>query len=696
MERKKKEIQGSTSEKVEIVLFNYKTFRYMPVREGWESFVRNNVTGSNFMYGDVDYRRFKKMLSDTLYHIYNKAPGFFDTMSCLDPTGSGNGTEGGDGGYQILQCFLMFLQEDKVIVTDKKLKASQKKLTDAMTDTYKFRRLMQQWIINETDYFTGCEDIMTELDRGPFTKDEEWVLFKPILEKALVDQFNPTYDGDVFARCFTLPKKSSQPELDVKHFMVFAKATKTRIVLIMHHRSNNWSMKENNDSFLVHDFDWRYSDTDPEYKFSTSIPDFGQDFDFFRTAIFMRSPGCLRADQDYIYWLKEKGEQVMTMWLPQSYDPTKEDRNNVAKAKRDRTVTIGRAAGNMVGAAAEDNEETGPRETLPTNVEVEEEKEEATGPGEDNEEAGPGKTSHTDVEVEEDNEEATGPGENIQNDGEDEDSEHTARPHNSNSNDNKGKRNAWSRDGPDNKYERSTLCMLIEWLKSDRNYNRWKMKEDGKKGAMQEKLAKDINKAGKDLVPPRNRKGKAIGEKIVSLEHRMQQAVKVVDSQLQKPKGLRGDKLMARIRKEFHYFEELYPVMKDALKLRDIFAEMRGEEMQRDPSAASVSVEGVAGDVQLANTSNSSNRPLSTLEKLEIEGKAIDIYAKRQEQRLKDYQVYCDFLKDKTDHDFIANCFPTLIFFFKKEDFEEVKYRNYVKLYNDAVKRSGVFEPMIM
>ena len=176
----------------------------------------------------------------------------------------------------------------------------------------------------------------------------------------------------------------------------------------------------------------------------------------------------------------------------------------------------------------------------------------------------------------------------------------------------------------------------------------------------------------------------------------MQQAVKVVDSQLQKPKGLRGDKLMARIRKEFHYFEELYPVMKDALKLRDIFAEMRGEEMQQDPSAASVSVEGVAGDVQLANTSNSSNRPLSTLEKLEIEGKAIDIYAKRQEQRLKDYQVYCDFLKDKTDHDFIANCFPTLIFFFKKEDFEEVKYRNYVKLYNDAVKRSGVFEPMIM
>ena len=82
----------------------------------------------------------------------------------------------------------------------------------------------------------------------------------------------------------------------------------------------------------------------------------------------------------------------------------------------------------MVGAAAEDNEETGPRETLPTNVEVEEEKEEATGPGEDNEEAGPGKTSHTDVEVEEENEEATGPGENIQNDVEDEDSEHTARP----------------------------------------------------------------------------------------------------------------------------------------------------------------------------------------------------------------------------------------------------------------------------
>jgi hypothetical protein len=39
----------------------------------------------------------------------------------------------------------------------------------------------------------------------------------------------------------------------------------------------------------------------------------------------------------------------------------------------------------------------------------------------------------------------------------------------------------------------------------------------------------------------------------------------------------------------------------------------------------------------------------------------------QQEQRLKDYQAYCGLLKDKTDHDFIAQCFPTLVFFSKKK-----------------------------
>jgi hypothetical protein len=139
---------------------------------------------------------------------------------------------------------------------------------------------------------------------------------------------------------------------------------------------------------------------------------------------------------------------------------------------------------------------------------------------------------------------------------------------------------------------------------------------------------------------------------------------------------------------------------------------MRGENMP--PAASTNSVqdieitrhESVAEAVQLANTSNASNlHTINAMEKLEIEGKTIEIQAKRkqqaieihamqQEQRLKDYQAYCGLLKDKTDHDFIAQCFPTLVFFFKKEDFEEAKYREYVKLYNDSVKKTGIYEPM--
>lgn len=695
LDEKKKKVGGSKKNTVEIVLFHYKEVRYLPVREGWESFVKETITGSNYIYGLTnDYTRLNNLFSDHLFHLYNKAPWFFDSMACLDTTVSSDGM---DGGYQILQCFLMFLQEDKVIVTEKKLKARQKKLTDAMTDTYKLRRLMKQWVIDETDYFLG-RDVMTELDRGPLTQAHDWALFKPLLVKALPDQFDPAYQGEGLVNCFATPKNSPQPQLDVKHLLVFAKATKTRIVLLLHFRSNNWLMEENDDSFVCHDFDWRYSDT-PDYKYSSSIPVFGDEFDFFRTAIIMRAPGCAGTDGDHIYWYQNRIEPILTMWLPQSYDPTKEERKTaprdlVVVPRNVHEVTTEPATVN-VGAVTEANEEAeNGGETLQNDFEEEETA--APAPrdqvvAQNVHEATTEPAAGVNVgAVTETNEEAD-PGENLQYDVDEEEQKEEAGI--------KGKRNAWSRDGPNNKYEGSTLWCLIDWLKSDRNYARWKMKEDGKKGAMQEKLAGDINKAGKDLIPPRNRKGKALGEKIVRLEHRMQTAVKVVDSQLRKPKGLRGDKLMARIRKEFHYFEELYPAMKDALGLRDIFAEMRGEQMQIPSAAATVSVEGVAGgDVQLANLSNlSSNQPFngSTLEKLEIEGKAIDIYAKRQEQRLKDYQSYRD-LKEMMDHDFIANKFPTLVFFFKKGDFEEKKYRHYVELYNAAVTKSGIYEPMSM
>ena len=105
---------------------------------------------------------------------------------------------------------------------------------------------------------------------------------------------------------------------------VFAKATRTRIVLLIYYRSDNWHMAENNDSFCCFDIDWRYSDTVPGYKYSKCIPDFGENFDFYRTAVMMRAPASLRVDGDYIYWNdKEAVDYIYSMWLPESYDPTR-------------------------------------------------------------------------------------------------------------------------------------------------------------------------------------------------------------------------------------------------------------------------------------------------------------------------------------------------------------------------------------
>jgi hypothetical protein len=75
-----------------------------------------------------------RQLADSLFHLHNTAPAFFEKMLLLNPIDNSNDV------YQLLQLFLMFLQEDnlqedKVTVTEKTCKAHQKTLTDAMRDT---------------------------------------------------------------------------------------------------------------------------------------------------------------------------------------------------------------------------------------------------------------------------------------------------------------------------------------------------------------------------------------------------------------------------------------------------------------------------------------------------------------------------------------------------------------------------------
>ena len=214
--RKELENKKQTKKQVEIVLLNINGVRYLPVREGWESFVQESVSASCYIYSESPQDNVDRQLGDTLFHLHHKAPTFFVKMSMIDPC---------DNGYQLLQMFLMFLKEDEVVVTDKTCKARQKTLTDAMRDTYKLRKLMRKWIVNESNYLKGCS-IMTELERMPKTSDDDWASFQPTLKIALAESLDPRYKGDesLLKQCYAVPRKSAaQPELDVKHIAVFAK-----------------------------------------------------------------------------------------------------------------------------------------------------------------------------------------------------------------------------------------------------------------------------------------------------------------------------------------------------------------------------------------------------------------------------------------------------------------------------------------
>jgi hypothetical protein len=124
---------------VEIVLWEYNgTVFLLPVRIEWQELVTQIVDTTNYIHDGDRNDSFEKKLADSLFYLYNKAPAFFDTMSMLGPIDSAH------GGYHLLQLFLVFLKEDQVVESDKKLKAGRKKLRQAMRDSMLMRKLMKE------------------------------------------------------------------------------------------------------------------------------------------------------------------------------------------------------------------------------------------------------------------------------------------------------------------------------------------------------------------------------------------------------------------------------------------------------------------------------------------------------------------------------------------------------------------------
>jgi len=617
IKRRKSYIQNRVAE---YVLWQYNgPIILQSVRQGWEWLVEETVDAANYILDPDRNDSFDTKLADSLFHLYDFCPAFFDTMSMLDPTDCTN------GGYYLLQLFLVFLQEDRAVPTDKKLKAGHKKLREAMRDTYKLRKLMREWVIADADYIKQDRTIC-ELSRPPYQPEEEWrERVETFLITLLEEEVNPDNPEAELLDTFREPRKSIQPDLDARHLVVFTKATKTRIFFLNYHVKDIWRNRgHQTDSFTCCELDGRDDTTGPRCKYTSFIPEFGDNFDFYRTAIIMKTPACTHVVNDVIVWDAKWGRFHYTMWLPKSYDPTikvpYDPAINVMVRPTNVNEVVSEAASTVnevVPEAASTVKEVVPEAASTTVIQEEVPPptqhvvvNEVTPPTQHvvnkvtvPEEAPPPPTRHGVNEeiipeaarIAEPQDEV---GENdaipvddvvLQDASEGEEEEVVE--------DRKGRgiRNIWSMDSADGGYVGSSNWMIIEWLKTGQNYELWMNKKDGNGGQKTKKewqieLADAINEAGKNFDPPRKRTWKAIGEKIDYIQRRMERAVLAYRKQLSRPKGKRGMELSNFLKLQIPFYEELYPVMRvnDALHLIDIFGQLASPVAATLPLEASV------------------------------------------------------------------------------------------------------------
>ena len=179
-------------------------------------------------------------------------------------------------------------------------------------------------------------------------------------------------------------------------------------------------------------------------------------------------------------------------------------------------------------------------------------------------------------------------------------------------NKNASKKNSWSTDTPDKKFEHSTNWMIIEWLKTGNNYKEWKVRGKAKargkesQAGMIEALKNDINNAGEY----RKRNTPRIAQKIRSFESRLRHARDHYQELLQKPHRQRQD-IVDCMKKRYPYYQDLYPVMKDELTLVDIFGNPSPTPHCSDEDEKKRSVwEATVPDLRVLHTTEREQQPL--------------------------------------------------------------------------------------
>ena len=294
-----------------IVLLTYNGPKLLDAPKNFGS-VRNLVNSCQPFFTSITRTAVKTLdfpLADHLFALRDKLPGVIENLNLIDPIGDGNCC------YYALQLFGAFLLDGGSGLRNGK------QLREAVNDHTKMRQFVKDYLTKNLKYFLQSEG-MSLCQRPSGVSDEDWRNGgREVIRACMENQdlnIEWTDREDCLLNCTTLkpPSPTTEDEwmskyhkMDKRHFEVFAKATKSRIVVL--------SYDPNTDRYFHIDLDWREGVESVFY--SHDIPDFGEDFDFYRTGIFTLGPTAVEIDNDFELFLSDHNGNHFAFWIPNEY-----------------------------------------------------------------------------------------------------------------------------------------------------------------------------------------------------------------------------------------------------------------------------------------------------------------------------------------------------------------------------------------
>jgi hypothetical protein len=380
---------------------------------------------------------------------------------------------------------------------------------------------------------------------------------------------------------------STRKKMDKRHLEVFARATNSRIVLLSYHLDT--------DCFTGIDMDWQ--NIPPKIGTFIEIPNFGKDYDFYRTAIVTysrtRDPAKCVDENDIKF---SNSNWHFSLWIPEGYEKRIHEKKNLPSDNGNEDNADGPMENQPEDETFQGKMATKVQEeTVHWNVQnvkyfSDDSSTDDEGGNDDEDEGNDDETYQLPNNLFEDivlevpectdsiPEKESGPNGGISNydlhdmheeeDMDGKEAEPTGRKKSGNSNEHvEGKpliASTWYKDTKDERYKGSTEWLLVNWLTSEDNFSYWTKPGEEKKEEIQKRLAKMINQDGIDnhngLI--RNRRTKRIGEHI----NRMFRGMKIMYAKVQHAlnEGYTIEDVQ-RISKTCKYYDLLLPTMEKYL-----------------------------------------------------------------------------------------------------------------------------------